>query len=187
MQTLLVDQPADGVTRITLNRPDKLDALTYELVSELHTVLREVDADHSCRAVILTGAGRGFCAGLDLNGFGVVDGTEEQGRVHRGFAVQQLIADVMQHLRSISLQIVIERQDCQLGHGGALPHWSGWVRAVWRSCSDCLPGPSIRRVSSTSRHKHARNGTRRSTELGMETESFVGQVGWRPCTWFYGR
>jgi enoyl-CoA hydratase len=120
MQTLLVDQPADGVTRITLNRPDKLNALTYELVSELHVALRDVDADHSCRAVILTGAGRGFCAGLDLNGFGVVEGTEEHGRVHRGFAVQQLIADTMEHLRSIRQPVIAAVNGAAAGGGLAL-------------------------------------------------------------------
>lgn len=81
------------VTRITLNRPDKLNALTVGMANDLHTAL---DADHDCRVVILTGAGRGFCAGLDLGGFGIVEGTEKLGRVQRGMATQQLIADVVE-------------------------------------------------------------------------------------------
>ena len=59
-----VSSPAPQVTQITLNRPEKLNALTYDLVRELHEALQEIDADHDCRVVILTGAGRGFCAGL---------------------------------------------------------------------------------------------------------------------------
>ena len=70
MANVEISQPADGVTQLTLNRPEKLNALTYDLVSELHAALDAVDRDHGCRVVILTGAGRGFCAGLDLNGFG---------------------------------------------------------------------------------------------------------------------
>ena len=66
--TVLIDEPMPGVARLTLNRPDKLNALTYEMVEALHDALDRVDADHECRAVILTGAGKGFCAGLDLTG-----------------------------------------------------------------------------------------------------------------------
>ena len=69
-ELLLVDQPAPHVTRLTLNRPDQLNAMTAELCEALHTALRAVAADRACRAVILTGAGRAFCAGLDLHGYG---------------------------------------------------------------------------------------------------------------------
>ena len=56
---LLVDEPAPHVRRLTLNRPEQLNAITAELCEALHAALREVGADRSCRAVILTGAGRG--------------------------------------------------------------------------------------------------------------------------------
>ncbi len=61
-----LDRPRDGVAVITLNRPDKLNALSFELVDELHAVLDEITADVTCHVVVLTGAGRGFCSGLDL-------------------------------------------------------------------------------------------------------------------------
>ena len=76
---VVVDHPADGVTRLTLNRPDRLNTLTVDLVAAMHEALDAVDADHDCRVVILTGAGRGFCAGLDLNGYGTVPGTDSEG------------------------------------------------------------------------------------------------------------
>ena len=63
MSTLLVDRPHDGVVRITLNRPDKLNAMNAELIDELHDALSDIAADASCRVVLLTGSGRGFCAG----------------------------------------------------------------------------------------------------------------------------
>ena len=66
MDPVVVDVPRPGVTRITLNRPDKLNAMTTELVQQLHRALDDVAVDPSCRVVVLTGAGRGFCAGLDL-------------------------------------------------------------------------------------------------------------------------
>ncbi|MCM3921846.1 enoyl-CoA hydratase/isomerase family protein [Frankia sp. AiPs1] len=58
----------DGVQLLRLNRPARLNAITPALVDALHRRLDEVDADRSCRVVILTGAGRGFCAGADLRG-----------------------------------------------------------------------------------------------------------------------
>ncbi|WP_217574412.1 crotonase/enoyl-CoA hydratase family protein [Streptomyces sp. GbtcB7] len=56
----------DGIATITLNRPDRLNALTRTMAAELIGVCDAIDADDQVRAVIVTGAGRGFCAGADL-------------------------------------------------------------------------------------------------------------------------
>lgn len=117
--TVLIDEPAPGVTRLTMNRPDKLNALTYEMVDALHTALDAVDADHHCRAVILTGAGKGFCAGLDLNGFGTVPGTEDLGRVQQGMATQQIIAEVVHHMRDVRQPIISAINGAAAGGGFA--------------------------------------------------------------------
>src|ERR1700688_172200 len=77
---LLVDEPARNVRRLTLNRPEQLNAMTSELCEALHEELRRVSIERSVRAVVLTGAGRGFCAGLDLAGYGAApanDGSDE--------------------------------------------------------------------------------------------------------------
>jgi len=105
-ENVLIDHPADGVTRLTMNRPDRLNALTLELVDEMHAALDAVHADHDCRVVILTGAGRGFSAGLDLNGFGVIPGTEDLGGPQRMLAVQQHIAAVVHHIRGIRQPVI---------------------------------------------------------------------------------
>jgi enoyl-CoA hydratase len=106
MANVEIDQPAEGVTRLTLNRPERLNALTYDLVAELHAALDAVDADHDCRVIIITGAGRGFCAGLDLTGFGTVPGTEEEGRPQQGLAVQQFIATLVPRLRGTRQPVI---------------------------------------------------------------------------------
>ena len=80
---LLVDEPAPHVRRLTLNRPEQLNAMTSELCEALHEELRAIAVDRSCRAVILTGAGRGFCAGLDLHGYGAAPGQRRQRRAAR--------------------------------------------------------------------------------------------------------
>ena len=65
---LLVDEPAPHVRQLTLNRPEQLNTMNAELCEELHSQLRAIATDRSCRAVILTGAGRGFCSGGDVAG-----------------------------------------------------------------------------------------------------------------------
>lgn len=64
-ETLMYDV-ADRVATITLNRPDKLNAFTWKMMEEMIDAFDRVDADDAVRAVIVTGAGRAFCAGADL-------------------------------------------------------------------------------------------------------------------------
>ena len=65
-EPVLVTRPEPGITVVTLNRPERLNALTNEMLELLLGILGEIERDPQCRAVILTGAGRGFCGGLDL-------------------------------------------------------------------------------------------------------------------------
>lgn len=67
MPVLELTYPRPDIAVVTLNRPDKLNALSYELVETLHETLADVHANNDCRVVVLTGAGRGFCSGLDLS------------------------------------------------------------------------------------------------------------------------
>lgn len=67
---ILFDTPEKGVLRMTLNRPDVLNALNWEIYTALLGKLEEVRADADVRVVILTGTGRGFCSGHDLKSAG---------------------------------------------------------------------------------------------------------------------
>ncbi len=58
---------ADGVCTLTLSRPEKLNAVTSTMIDELIAAFDRIDADDTVRAVIVTGAGRAFCAGADLS------------------------------------------------------------------------------------------------------------------------
>ena len=85
-ETLLYDQ-ADGVATITLNRPDRLNVVNAIMIRELIAAFDQADGDDTVRAVIVTGAGRAFCAGADLGGgagtFAGGPGRSERPEEHR--------------------------------------------------------------------------------------------------------
>ena len=73
----------DGVCTITLHRPEKLNAVTSTMLAELVQALDRADADDAVRALIVTGAGRAFCAGADLSGGGRAFDAEAHGEMER--------------------------------------------------------------------------------------------------------
>jgi enoyl-CoA hydratase len=68
--TLELDRSRDGVAVLRLSRPDRLNAINEAMQTELHRALGDLAVDRSVHAVVLTGAGRGFCAGIDMRDFG---------------------------------------------------------------------------------------------------------------------
>ena len=118
--TVLVERLSPEVTLVTLNRPERLNAMSHELVAALHRVLTNVAADRSCRAVILTGAGRGFCAGLDLKGAGDVEGAAGAGEVDRRMLGQQHIASLIARMRATPQPIIAAVNGAAAGGGLAL-------------------------------------------------------------------
>ena len=68
--TLDLDRPREGVVVLRLNRPERLNAVNEAMQTELTQVLGDLADDSSARAVVLIGAGRGFCAGIDMRDFG---------------------------------------------------------------------------------------------------------------------
>jgi enoyl-CoA hydratase len=115
-----VEHPRDGVTVLRLNRPAQLNAMTIGLVDALHAELDRLAADNRCRAVVLTGAGRGFCAGLDLGGFGEIPGSEELGTVQSSMLVQTRIATLVQKIRRLPQVFVAAVNGAAAGGGLAL-------------------------------------------------------------------
>ncbi|SNQ51530.1 putative enoyl-CoA hydratase echA12 [Frankia canadensis] len=98
----------DGVTLLRLNRPARLNAITGALLVALHRRLDEIEADRSCRVVILTGAGRGFCAGADLRGGdpGVAEPFEPRPGTVGIFQLQELFSSVATRLRALSQPVI---------------------------------------------------------------------------------
>jgi enoyl-CoA hydratase/carnithine racemase len=67
METMLVDRAPNGVVTLTLNRPERKNAMNTAMFSELLTVFREVDVSSTDRVLVITGAGDAFCSGADLS------------------------------------------------------------------------------------------------------------------------
>ncbi|HLZ96565.1 MAG TPA: enoyl-CoA hydratase-related protein [Steroidobacteraceae bacterium] len=70
MSHIIVDDLDEGIKRITLNRPQQLNAFTFDMYAEFIGILRALERDSKTRVVILTGSGKGFCAGHDLKSAG---------------------------------------------------------------------------------------------------------------------
>ena len=118
--TVLVDDLAPHVRRITLNRPARLNALNFELAADLHDALDEVGGDVDCKVVVLTGAGRGFCSGLDLENFGTPPGPGEHRHANAGIGGQEFMANLTVHMRQTPQIIVAAVNGAAYGGGLAL-------------------------------------------------------------------
>jgi enoyl-CoA hydratase len=117
---LLVDEPAPHVKRLTLNRPEQLNTMTAELCEALHRKLDELSADRHTRAVILTGAGRGFCAGLDLHGYGRAPGNDGSDEARDRLANQQHMSTLVLALRALPQPVIAAVNGPSAGFGLAL-------------------------------------------------------------------
>ncbi|ROO86305.1 enoyl-CoA hydratase [Actinocorallia herbida] len=126
-RTVRSEEPAPGVRLLTLDRPDRLNAMSGEMIKDLHHALDEIALDDSCRVVVLTGAGRAFCAGLDLHDPPRRDRNEpETGQAPRlsspqaGLHVQQAIAALVPKLRNLRQPVVSAVNGPASGGGFAL-------------------------------------------------------------------
>jgi enoyl-CoA hydratase len=117
---VLAEDPAPHVRRLTINRPEQLNAMTAELCQQLHEQISLLAAERSCRAVILTGAGRAFCAGLDLHGYGAAPGSDGSDEGRDRLANQQHMSTLVLALRALPQPVVAAVNGPAAGLGLAL-------------------------------------------------------------------
>jgi enoyl-CoA hydratase len=117
--TVRSEQVRPGITLLTLDRPERLNAMSRELVADLHTALDDIAADRDCRVVVLTGEGRGFCSGLDLKETGDF-AREADGGPPAGMRMQQHIATLIPQLRRLPQPVIAAVNGPATGGGLAL-------------------------------------------------------------------
>jgi enoyl-CoA hydratase len=117
---VLVDHPAAQVARVTLNRPDRRNAMNAPLLGGLYDALGALRDDAACRVIVLTGAGVGYCAGLDLAEGVKLSDLPGMSRVKAGMRVQQYIANLIPLMRSQPQPIISAVNGAASGGGLAL-------------------------------------------------------------------
>src|SRR5690349_15997670 len=91
-ETILYEVAA-GVATITLNRPENYNALNAQMYKDILAALRDVGRDKTVRAVLLTGAGKGFCSGADLTQFDISQAKIPVGEILRG-GLNQIVTGI---------------------------------------------------------------------------------------------
>jgi 2-(1,2-epoxy-1,2-dihydrophenyl)acetyl-CoA isomerase len=107
---------SQGVMRITLNRPDVLNSFNLDMSRELHEALDVARAEKGVRAVLLTGAGRGFCAGQDLSAVPL----EGEGKLDLGIIVRQTYNPVINAIRKLDMPVICAVNGVAAGAGANL-------------------------------------------------------------------
>ncbi len=120
MTQIDLQRPNPEITLLTLNRPEKLNALSFDVVEELHGTLDELAADNSSRVVVLTGAGRGFCSGLDLTAIGPSPAAAGLIGPRSGMRSQERIAELPLKLRRLHQPVIAAVNGPAYGGGFAL-------------------------------------------------------------------
>ena len=106
-------QVRDGILTLTLNRPDKMNAFTVRMADELEHAFHRASADDAVRAVVVTGAGKAFCAGMDLSVGGNVFGLDESQRPTLADMRDRLTDPVIERgVRDTGGRVVLAIHDC---------------------------------------------------------------------------
>ena len=116
-QPVLLDKLEAGVLTLTLNRPERLNAMNIALIQALLAAAQRAAADSACRAVLITGAGRGFCAGADLADRALGPGGA---RPDLGQALDKGLNPLVRALRSLPKPIVCAVNGPAAGAGANL-------------------------------------------------------------------
>jgi 2-(1,2-epoxy-1,2-dihydrophenyl)acetyl-CoA isomerase len=112
-ETIVLEQ-SGGIARLTLNRPDRLNAFNLKMHEEARDALGKVKADAECRALILTGAGRGFCAGQDLGDRSVSPGGSA---TDLGESLEQRYNPLILGIRGLELPVIAAVNGVAAGAG----------------------------------------------------------------------
>lgn len=119
-ETSILFEKRGSVALATLNRPQALNSFTRQMHRELWAVLDQVEADRGLRALVLTGAGRGFCAGLDLSELDFTPGPGQAERADPGPLVDQFFNPTARRLQALRVPTLAAVNGVAAGAGASL-------------------------------------------------------------------
>jgi enoyl-CoA hydratase len=112
-----VERPDPAVALIRLNRPERMNAMSFDVMVPFREALLEAAADSSVRAVVVTGAGRGFCSGADQESAGIPPGAAGLSRPAYALRAMQALEDVVLTLRRLPQPVIAAVNGAAIGGG----------------------------------------------------------------------
>jgi enoyl-CoA hydratase len=114
---VLVDRPRPHVALVTLNRPERMNSMAFDVMLPLKDVLDDLSVDNDVRAVVLTGAGRGFSSGADHKSAGSIPHVQGLTRPSFGLRSMQVLDDVILGLRKLHQPVIAAVNGAAIGGG----------------------------------------------------------------------
>jgi enoyl-CoA hydratase len=117
MPFVLVDKPRPHVTLITLNRPERMNAMAFDVMVPFREALEAAGRDNDTRVIVVTGAGRGFCSGADLESAGRIPGVEGLTVPTIALRSMELLDDVVRAMRRAHQPVIAAVNGPAIGGG----------------------------------------------------------------------
>ena len=114
---VLVDRPRPDIALVTLNRPERMNSMAFDVMVPLKKVLDELNYDNAVRVIVLTGAGRGFSSGADHKSAGSVPHTEGLTRPSFALRSMEILDDVILALRKMHQPVIAAVNGAAIGGG----------------------------------------------------------------------
>ena len=120
MPMVRVSKPRPHVRLITLDDPDTMNSMSFDLVTDLYAAIEEVGADNDCAVAVMTGAGRGFCSGLNLEDVGLPPGAEGLTLGRLAIRSMEIMSDLVPSMRRMPQPVIAAVNGPAFGGGMCL-------------------------------------------------------------------